>query len=309
MSLTDEVEVAKHDIVTDGYEMSLGELISLYKDEELIINPVFQRYFRWSSTQKTRFIESLLLGIPIPPIFVYQNEDGIWELIDGLQRLSSVFEFTGVLRNSDGELVSPSIMEGTKLLPSLSNTVWEESEEFDEDIIPLERVHQLEIKRARMRVEILKKESDPHAKYELFQRLNTGGSILTEQEVRNAVLVMINEDFYHWLVELSEIESFINTVRPTDRARKRQTIVELVLRFFAYRNFPYEGGFDVHEYLDQAALELTSDDDFDQEYEEEIFRQTFDFLDETFQANTGAGVRGTTRLTNLLTIAPGFFQE
>lgn len=83
---------------TDRLDVSFGELLSMYENGEIIISPEFQRYFRWTDEQKTRFIESLLLGIPIPPIFVATNNDGIWELVDGLQRLSTFFSFVGVLK-------------------------------------------------------------------------------------------------------------------------------------------------------------------------------------------------------------------
>src|SRR4030088_1357670 len=82
MPLQEEIQAARKKVVTDGYEMSLGELISLYRNDELKIDPVFQRLFRWDDERKTRFIESILLGIPFPPIFVYQDKNGIWELID-----------------------------------------------------------------------------------------------------------------------------------------------------------------------------------------------------------------------------------
>ncbi|SAQ69736.1 DUF262 domain-containing protein [Klebsiella michiganensis] len=82
MSLEDEVNESKKQIISDGYDMSVGEIMNLYRDNELIISPDYQRLFRWELSQKTRFIESLLLGIPIPPIFVHQDEDGVWELID-----------------------------------------------------------------------------------------------------------------------------------------------------------------------------------------------------------------------------------
>ncbi|WP_205351586.1 DUF262 domain-containing protein [Vibrio cholerae] len=102
MSLEKEIQKARKEIVSDGYDMSLGEIVNLYKENELKINPDFQRLFRWDVTRKTRFIESILLGIPIPPIFVFQDKDGNWELIDGLQRLSTILEFTGVLKDSKG---------------------------------------------------------------------------------------------------------------------------------------------------------------------------------------------------------------
>ena len=66
----------------------------------LILRPEFQRVFRWSDAQKSRLIESVLLGIPLPSIFASQKNDGRWEVIDGLQRLSTLFETAGELRKT-----------------------------------------------------------------------------------------------------------------------------------------------------------------------------------------------------------------
>lgn len=367
MGLEHEIKKARTEIVADGYEMSVGEIINLYRDKEIVISPDFQRLFRWDSSRKTRFIESLLLGIPIPPIFVFQDEDGIWELIDGLQRLSTIFEFVGILRMPDGGLASPSVLEGTRFLPSLVDKKWEQSSpEADDDI---GRTQQLQIKRARMRVEILKQESDPKAKYELFQRLNTGGVELSEQEVRNCVAVMLNKPFYEWLVACSTNEKFITTIDQTEYARKRQIATELALRFFVFRNVPYSAGLDVHEYLDDAMIQMATDPAFDMADERRVFDCTFAILcnmmgdkafkrwdgtdfkgkflmsvfevvatgvsknleeletlsddqreafvkvrckalwdDPVFQQNSGAGIRGTTRLSNLLPMAAKFFR-
>lgn len=342
--------------------------MNLYNDKEIQINPDFQRLFRWDESRKTRFIESLLLGIPIPPIFVYQNEDGVWELIDGLQRLSTVFEFAGTLRKPEDERnkFEPSVLEGTKYLPSLANKKWKSSRGNNDDGIGREQ--QLQIKRARIRVEILKSESDPKAKYELFQRLNTGGARLSEQEVRNCVAVMVNKEFYDWLQECSQFAGFQTTIDQTDYAIEKQMDMELALRFFVFRNVPYEGRLDVHEYLDDAMVTLASGDFFEKKSasEKKRFERIFTLLndsmgdkafkrwdgnrflgkflmsvfevvatgvaknlskieklpdpreyikqrcialwnDATFMNNSGAGIRGTTRLTNLLPMAESFF--
>lgn len=127
MALADEIKAARKKVVTDGYEMSLGEIISLYKSDELVIDPAFQRLFRWDDERKTRFIESLILGIPIPPIFVYQDENGVWELIDGLQRLSTVLQLTGDLDGSAADELGPLVLNGTRFLPSLDGKRWIES--------------------------------------------------------------------------------------------------------------------------------------------------------------------------------------
>jgi len=99
--------------------MSIGELESLYERNELDIHPKFQRVLRWSEGQKTKLIESLLLRIPVPPIFVAQDSSGHWDVVDGVQRLGTVFEFLGVLRAPDNSLHEPLRLTATKLLPAL----------------------------------------------------------------------------------------------------------------------------------------------------------------------------------------------
>lgn len=366
MTLDVEIASARKEISADGYDMSVGELINLYKDGELRIAPAYQRLFRWDISRKTRFVESILLGLPLPPIFVFQLEEGVWELIDGLQRISTVMEFVGVLNDAQGTPVAPLQLEGTHYLPSLKGRRWMESAADMDDGIGT--AQQIQFKRARMRVEILKKESDVQAKYELFQRLNTGGLTLSEQEVRTSVAVMINEPFQEWLTGLAESAPFTETVQQTDTARDRQGHVELVLRFFAFRNVAYDG-LDVHDYLDNALLTLASDVNFDREAEGQVFARTFDMLYQALGANSfkrwngeafagkflasvyevvalgvsrnldaldamqaadrnafltercrdlwqnpsfinfsGGGVRGTTRLINLLPLGPVLFQ-
>lgn len=295
MTLETEIKKARKKIATDGYEMSVGEVINLYDDDEIKINPAFQRLFRWDLTRKSRFIESLLLGIPIPPIFVYQDEDGVWELIDGLQRLSTILEFTGKLRKLDApsETEPASELAGTKHLPSLQNKVWSIKDRKNS----IGRNNQIVIKRARLRVEILKYESDPNAKFELFQRLNTGGAQLSPQEVRNCVAVMLNKDLYDWLVERSEFEPFRKTVCQTDTAREKQAEVELALRFVSFRLVPYDGKLDVHEYLDDALIQLAENDDIDWEDEKQRFEKAFTLIhssldDDAFKRWNGSSFSG-----------------
>src|SRR4051794_21534912 len=82
--LQEEIDAGKRLVKTDAYQMSVGEIVNMYKDGELFINPDFQRLFRWEPGQKSKLLESILLGIPLPPIFVYERDDSTWELIDGL---------------------------------------------------------------------------------------------------------------------------------------------------------------------------------------------------------------------------------
>lgn len=278
MALTEEIQATRKKVVTDGYEMSLGEIINLYKDGELKIDPVFQRLFRWEDERKTRFVESLMLGIPIPPIFVYQDENGVWELIDGLQRLSTVLQLTGDLKGERAEQLGPLVLNGTRFLPSLNGKRWKESQPGAND--GLGQALQIEMKRARVRVEILKADSDVTAKFELFQRLNTGGAGLSEQEVRNSMAVALNRDFFDWLISRSTDAAFIRTTDQTENAIESQIGVELALRFIAFREVPYVGGLDIHEYLDEALIKMATNENFDYATETEVFSKTFQYLDE-----------------------------
>jgi uncharacterized protein with ParB-like and HNH nuclease domain len=71
--LTEEISKAQRLVRTDAYQMSIGEVVSMYETEELVIDPEFQRLFRWNIGQKSKLIESLLLGIPLPSIFVFEK--------------------------------------------------------------------------------------------------------------------------------------------------------------------------------------------------------------------------------------------
>ena len=122
------------------YPVSIGEWISLYERNELDIHPEFQRFFRWSPKQKSRLIESILLGIPIPPIFVAQRPDGVWDVVDGLQRLSTILQFVGILKQEDGTLVGPLTLESTKYLPSLGGHRWDDPESPEASLTTAQRL-------------------------------------------------------------------------------------------------------------------------------------------------------------------------
>ncbi len=131
MDLQEELEKLRADIDTLRYSMSIGEWMSLYKNHDLDIHPEFQRC-GWSVETKTHFIESILLGIPLSPILVLQRPDGIWEVIDGLQRLFTIFQFMGILKDEEGKLQEPLVLKHPKFLSSLEGKRWGEEGSEDE---------------------------------------------------------------------------------------------------------------------------------------------------------------------------------
>lgn len=215
--------------------MSISEIANLYRDGEMDIHPEFQRIFRWSSAQRTKLVESILLGIPLPSIFVAQNEDGIWDVVDGVQRLSTIFQFMGILKDDNGFIVSPFVCESAPFLTSLEGVGFEASEGISEH---LTRVQQLDFKRSRIDVKIIKRESDNRAKYDLFQRLNSYGSIATPQELRNCLLVSLSRTHFDWLQDAASSDIFQKVLNLPARLLAEQYHIELALRFIVLRRLP-----------------------------------------------------------------------
>lgn len=280
MSLDEQINRVRSEIRTDGYPMSIGEWLSLYENREIDIHPEFQRFFRWTPDQKSRLIESVLLGIPIPPVFVSQRKDGVWDVVDGLQRLSTIYQFVGILRGEDDEPIQPLRLGKTKYLPALEGKRWEDDTSSESSFTPEQR---LLVKRSKISVSIILRESDDLAKFELFQRLNTGGSSLTQQEVRNCILVMVNRELYLWLRELANHEAFQECIGLSDRPLAEQYDMELALRFVIFSTIEIRdiGSIgDMGDFLTDRMVALAEDPNFDREAAEVRFKATFDLLSE-----------------------------
>ena len=274
MTLHDQISDRAKEIRTDGYAMSIGEVISLYNDGDMDIHPEFQRIFRWKESQKSRLIESIMLGIPVPPIFVSQRQDGVWDVIDGVQRLSTILQFTGHYKDESGDRLGPLVLSAGEYLTSLDGCTYAASEDdnsFDE-------VLRRDFKRAKLDFRIITKESDQNAKYDLFQRLNSG-SILSPQETRNCLLIMLNRGMFEKVSELSRSTSFNNTLTLSERKEDEAYSQELVLRFYAQatyegdgRELPEEYGEYLTDWMRRRAESRIPLDD-------NLFMQTFALLE------------------------------
>lgn len=284
-TLQQEIESARQTIRADALSMSVGEIANIYRDEELVIRPEFQRLFRWEDDQKSRLVESILLGIPIPSIFVLQRDNGVWEVIDGLQRISTILEFMGELRKENGEgdeLCEPSVLVATQYLHQLEGVGYDDTnEKAERTLTPGQR---LAFKRAKIDVKVLLPESDERAKFELFDRLNTGGSPLSAQEIRNAQLIMRDSSLYEWLESLREDPNFQEVITISDRLYDEAYDMELVCRFFALHRSSNEelkriGNID--SFLSTKIFDTIDDSSFDRESEAEKFRMTYKLLAQT----------------------------
>jgi hypothetical protein len=264
--LKDEIDEAKRTVSTDTVQITIGEVANMYATDELNILPDFQRLFRWSENRKSNFVESILIGIPIPPAFVYEKENGTWELIDGLQRISTVLEFMGVLKDPDTGKMRRSKLLGTKYLPSLNGMVWQAKGDGEET---LDKALQLFFRRHRIDFQILKHPSDPKTKFDLFQRLNRGGAYANEQEVRTCSMVLADADFTNKLRRFVQREDFQKIFRITEDQKKNQKDLEYAVRLVVHTYEEFQQGRDVQEFLDQAILIV-----MDEHNSDEVLRQT-----------------------------------
>lgn len=229
----------EREIRTSAVDFSFGELLNLHNDKEIVIRPEYQRLFRWSYEQRSRLIESIVLGLPIPPIFMIEGDSGILELIDGLQRTSSVLQFLDNAAIGEPELR----LVGCDIIRELNG------KSFDDLPLPV----RLKIKRSPIRATIINKSGDAFVKYEMFKRLNTGGELLSAQEIRNCSSRMVEggDVLYDAIQEMAKHPSFVvSTQRLPDSFREKRADEELVLRFFAVTLFRdlYHG--NIEEWLD-----------------------------------------------------------
>ena len=268
LSISQELELARQEIKTDAYPISISEVINNFKEGEIKLDPAFQRLFRWDDHQKTKLIESILIGIPIPEIFVAQKPDGTWHVVDGVQRLSTIFQLVGVLAGKE-ELV----MTNCKYIPSLEGKKWSD----------LSIITQREFRKSKLKFNIISTQSSDEAQYELFQRLNTGGTHLEDQEVRNCLILMLSPEFYNLINELKNYPNFKECLKLKESYFEKEFHMELILRMFiGYANITK---YDEHgplsnillsEFLDKETINLIKNYPF--EDFSDVFKRTFDKL-------------------------------
>jgi hypothetical protein len=260
---------------TQSLDISFNELLSMVQENELFITPDYQRLFRWSEGQRSRFIESLILEMPVPPIFVIEENDGRYQLIDGLQRISSYLHLRGELEAP--HLQSP-VKRGEKLVFSDCDIV-KELDGLNFDKLPTSI--QIRLKRSFIRVEVVRKGTDPHFKYHMFKRLNTGGESLSPQQVRNCTVRMLSNKFPDFIIELSDFPSYKTCTDALTEERMLSAVdQEHVLRFFALKNRRWRFKHQVSDFLTEYMEDVAEEKElFDYDIERSVFEKTFSMLE------------------------------
>jgi len=296
LELEKEIDLKIGEVRTDSVDLSFGEIINLHANKELVIQPEYQRLFRWSPEQKSRLIESILLELPIPQIFVIENEDGVYELIDGLQRISSVLQFVEPKQLDLEEFA----LIGCDLVGNLNGKKNSE--------LPLSL--RLRLKRSSLRTVVIKRQSKSFLRYEMFKRLNTGGAILAPQEIRNCSARMLGDigaKFYAFLQTLSADNGFVATTQSLAAVEIEQKgNEELVLRFLAGANAVDSFRGNVRDWLDDFMESvLTEKIPFDLNQQGIAFRRVFAAINAKLGETAFVKFRGTSPVGGL---APAYFE-
>ena len=214
---------SEHDIVTrfkraqdalviQASDLSLASIASMVSSGAIDVQPVFQRRERWDVRKQSALIESFLLNIPVPPVYLAEEEFGKYTVIDGQQRITAIFSY----------IENRFALTGLNRFDELTGLRFNQ--------LPLELRNSLTV-RPYMRAITILRQSEPTTKYEVFHRLNSGGQPLNAQEIRN---VLFRGPLNDLVVSLSGEETLRRQLKIRDNkssAYRAMVDVEYVVRF------------------------------------------------------------------------------
>lgn len=263
-------------IITEQARYPLNTIVNMVKSDDYILNPEFQRRHRWNITRKSRLIESFIMNVPIPPIFLYEREYSVYEVMDGLQRLTAISQFY------EDKFELEDLVE------------WNELNGFKYSQLPEQirkGIDRRYISSIILLQETAKSESEANRLKQLvFERINSGGEKLKAQEIRNA---LFPGGLNYLTISLSRNKYFCklwNIPEPDDTelqsGQTRQEVIEnkyfkdmsdaeLVLRFFAYRQIDQWQGNTMEFFLDEFLKKGN------EQFDENVLNKLKDLFNET----------------------------
>ncbi len=216
---------------------TIFEILRKYNDGRLIVNPEFQcSDLVWKRAQQSRFIESVILNFPLSPFYVSETREGKYLMVDGLQRTTALHQF----------LQNQFKLEGLEALPHLNGKDFSELKQMS-------GAYQTKIEDKRVVLYVLRPSVPMEVVYDLFNRINTGGTQLERQEVRNCIFLGKSTQL---LKELSESTVFRQAI-DEGISPKRMKDRETVLRYLSFKLFDYntyQG--DMSAFLEKAMRDL-----------------------------------------------------
>jgi len=238
---------------------SMQNLINRLKNDEIDLNTDFQRHADlWSDAKMSLLIESILIRFPLPAFYFDATKDESWQVVDGLQRLSTIKKFV-----VDNKLK-------LKSLEYLGN----EKDVLEKTYSELPRSYQRRIDECPVTLFLIQPGTPTDVKYNVFKRINTGGLVLNSQEIRNAMAKKRERDFLEKLSEYGSMKKIFN-----EKLYKRMRVQELVLRFIAFYTLNYEKDSIsyISLFLNKAMEELKKKNDGELNEIEKVFMKTIDY--------------------------------
>lgn len=207
----ESIPLTERKLITEKSDRTLFDLVRMISNGALNLSPEYQRSFVWNLNQQSRFIESILLGIPVPTIFISENPNSTFEVVDGQQRLTTLSRFF----NNELKLKNLSA------LPEFTGKNFEDLDTTTKNVLENTRT---------MPVISILKDSTPGIKFDIFQRINEGAVKLSPQELRN---VVFRGPVIESLHKLGNFELFNNLFNPDSNTVKRLQHHEIILRMLS----------------------------------------------------------------------------
>jgi Protein of unknown function DUF262 len=281
VEITDEIkEIAEAEIKEkqkpvdyDTIEYPIEILIQKYqdgqdKDENELFIPDYQREMRWNEEMQSKLIESVILGLPIPYVFVADvTEESRLEIIDGTQRIRTLARF----------LNNQLTLHGLEKLKKLNGFTFND----------LQIGRQRRFKRTSIRMIQLSENADEEVRRDLFERINSGSLQLNEMEKRRGIL---RGSLQELVDKLSKNIKFINLCNFVEAAKNRKEPEEFVLRFFAFlNNYNNFNSKNINDFLSSYLKEVNEDNNFEREKMENEFTSMLDFVEKHFPSGFRQG--------------------
>ncbi len=246
-----EIKEQRRSVGFDSYDITIKQLVDMVAEGAINIAPSYQRHFVWDAKRQSQLIESFLLGIPVPSLFMATNDDSTWEVIDGLQRLTTLLNFIYPVDETGKPAggIKKLRISGLEKIPSLNGVLFSD---FSTSM-------KLNFMTRPVRITVLNDLSDHQVRFDLFERLNTGGIVLHEQEIRNCVF---QGRFNDLIKECAEDERIISAFKRRDRST-RGNLEEQILKFFAYYenrdNFVHSVRDFLNDYMEKKTKKFTNE--------------------------------------------------
>ena len=255
-----QIRERRKEIDYDTRDYSIDFIVQKFRDDKFYI-PVneYQRQYVWKDEDKTRFIESVLLGLPIPFMFFSDTDDGRLEIVDGAQRTETLETFMDNSYN----------LSNLKKLPTLNHFFYKD----------LPKSFRNKFDNTTMRIIVLSDKTTIETRQEIFNRINTAGMEAKPSEIRRGSYS--DSLFMKFLEECSQNELFKAICPVTETNKKRREDLELILRFFAYLNNYRNFVHGVKDFLDEFVEAQSSG--FDKKFFEGEFERMLEFVERYFE--------------------------